>query len=118
LPDSNPIPKRLLQARTAFGISQRKLGIQIGMEPSSASSRMNHYEKGRHTPDYQTLKRLADELNVPVTFFFCESGKVADLLCLINKLSETDTDLLTRYASNLLENNKASTPIVSTTSEN
>ena len=106
MPDFSPIPKRLLQARTLANISQRELGIKIGMEPSSASSRMNHYEKGRHTPDYQTLKRLADELNVPVTFFFCESDKVADLLCLIDKLSEADTDQLSQYASNLLKKSK------------
>lgn len=107
MPDFSPIPKRLFQARTTLGISQRELGIKIGMEPSSASSRMNHYEKGRHTPDYQTLKRLADELNVPVTFFFCETDKVADLLCLIDKLSEADTDQLSQYASNLLEKSKS-----------
>jgi len=107
LPDFSPIPKRLLQARTLANISQRELGIKIGMEPSSASSRMNHYEKGRHTPDYQTLKRLADELNVPVTFFFCESDKVADLLCLIDKLSEADTELLTQHAKELLGKSKS-----------
>jgi len=103
LPDANPIPKRLHQARTALGISQRELGIQIGMEPSSASSRMNHYEKGRHTPDYQTLKRIAQQLGVPVTFFFCESDKIADLLCIIDKLNEKDTDLLSQYAKELIE---------------
>jgi len=103
LPDFSPIPKRLLQARTVLGISQRELGIQIGMEPSSASSRMNHYEKGRHTPDYQTLKRLANELNVPVTFFFCESDIIADLLCLVNKLSEADMELLNQHAKELLD---------------
>jgi len=103
LPDTNPIPKRLQQARITFGISQRELGIQIGMEPSSASSRMNHYEKGRHTPDYQTLKRLSEKLGVPVTFFFCESDKIADLLCLIEKLNVKNTDLLSQYAMDLLE---------------
>ena len=106
MPDFSPIPKRLLQARTRADISQRELGINIGMEPSSASSRMNHYEKGRHTPDYQTLKRLADELDVPVTFFFCESDTIADLLCLVNKLTEADTELLNQHAKELLGKSK------------
>lgn len=64
------------------------LGIRLGMEPSSASSRMNHYEKGRHSPDYKTLSRIAEELEVPVAFFFCESDITADTVCLLDKLGE------------------------------
>lgn len=60
------------------------------MEPGSASGRMNHYEKGRHTPDYPTLKRIADELGVPVAFFFCDDEISAELICLIMKLSKND----------------------------
>ena len=51
---------------------------------------MNHYEKGKHTPDYATLKAMADELGVPVAYFFCESESTAELLCLLEKMSETD----------------------------
>ena len=83
-----PIPLRLAQARKAVGISQKELGIRLGMEPSSASGRMNHYEKGRHTPDYQTLKRIAEELGVPLSFFLCESDITAKLFCLVDQLTE------------------------------
>lgn len=86
----NPLPHRLKQARTAKGISQKQLGIQLGMEPGTASARMNHYEKGKHTPDYTTLKAMADELGVPVAYFFCESESTAELLCLLEKMSEED----------------------------
>lgn len=58
------------------------------MEPGSASSRMNHYEKGRHIPDIDTLKRMADELGVPVNYFFCESETTAELARLIAKMTE------------------------------
>lgn len=64
------------------------------MEPGSASGRMNHYEKGRHTPDYPTLKRIAAELDVPVAYFFCESHVMAELVCHIAKLSEKDQKAL------------------------
>ena len=87
---SNPFPKRLRQARTETGISQKELGICIGMETSSASSRMNHYEKGRHMPDYETLERLAKELGKPVAFFFCNKDSMAELLCLLDDLSESE----------------------------
>lgn len=58
------------------------------MEPSSASGRMNHYEKGRHTPDIDTLKRMADELGVPINYFFCENETTAELARLIAKMTE------------------------------
>lgn len=69
-------------------ISQKDLGIKIGIDPSSASGRMNHYETGRHMPDIETLKKIADELNVPVNYFFCDSEKSATLACLIDKLDD------------------------------
>lgn len=60
------------------------------MEPGSASGRMNHYEKGRHTPDYTTLKRIAEELDVPVAYFFSEDEISAELICLIAKLRDKE----------------------------
>ena len=92
----NPLPLRLKQARIAKGISQKQLGIQLGMEVGTASARMNQYEKGKHTPDYQTLKAIADELDVPVAYFFCESESTAKLLCLLQKMTEEEK-------SNLIE---------------
>lgn len=49
---------------------------------------MNHYEKGRHIPDLHTLKRIAEELGVPLNYFFCESDTMAKLVLLFEKLSE------------------------------
>lgn len=86
----NPIPLRLKQARNAIGISQKDLGIRIGMDESSASGRMNHYEKGRHTPDVDTLRKIANELGVPLNYFFCEDDLSAQLACLIFRLNEED----------------------------
>lgn len=84
----NPIPIRLKQARKLVGISQKDLGARIGMDESSASSRMNHYEKGRHSPDLDTLRKIAEELNVPLNYFFCDDDLSAELACLIAKLDE------------------------------
>tara|TARA_R110002060_G_scaffold77509_2_gene89087 strand:- start:703 stop:1029 length:327 start_codon:yes stop_codon:yes gene_type:complete len=91
----NPIPTRIKVARQLAKISQKELGIRIGMDINSASSRMNHYEKGRHTPDIQTLQRIADELNVPLAYLFCESDVIAEINCLIHRLSpEEQKELL------------------------
>ncbi|WP_329600490.1 helix-turn-helix transcriptional regulator (plasmid) [Citrobacter koseri] len=97
----NPIPDRLKTARTKAGITQRELGIRIGMEPSSASGRMNHYEKGRHIPDIDTLKRMADELGVPINYFFCETETTAELARLIaNMTQEEQAELITKLKKN------------------
>ena len=82
-------------------ISQKDLGIKIGIDPSSASGRMNHYETGRHMPDIETLKKIAEELKVPVNYLFCDSKKSAILACLIDKLDDEAKDKLIT----LLENN-------------
>ncbi len=60
------------------------------MEPSSASGRMNHYEKGRHVPDIGTLERMAEELDVPLNYFFCRNELSAELACAIDKLSDEE----------------------------
>ncbi|OBU27965.1 XRE family transcriptional regulator [Photobacterium kishitanii] len=87
---NNPIPARLKAARKKAKITQKDLGVKIGMEESSASGRMNHYEKGRHVPDIGTLKRMAEELGVPLHYFFCENELSAELVCAIEKLSDED----------------------------
>ncbi|MGD8173880.1 helix-turn-helix domain-containing protein [Vibrio sp. TRT 21S02] len=87
---TNPIPSRLKEARKKAKLSQKALGVQIGMDEGSASARMNQYEKGKHTPDIQTLKLIADELGVPLNYFFCEEESSAKLACLIARLSEEE----------------------------
>ncbi len=67
----------------------------IGMDEGSASGRMNHYEKGRHTPDISTLKKIAEVLGVPLNYFFCEDDLSAELSCLIDRLNhEQKQDLI------------------------
>lgn len=90
----NPIPARLKAARKKAKITQKDLGVAIGMEESSASGRMNHYEKGRHVPDIGTLSRMAEELNVPLHYFFCKDEISAELVCLIDKLSDEEKQKL------------------------
>lgn len=75
--DGSPFPKRLKEARLRKGISQKQLGILAGVDPSSASPRMNQYEKGVHTPDFQMVRALAKVLEVPTAFLFCEEEDIA-----------------------------------------
>lgn len=89
MPFQNPTTERLKQARKKAKLSQKALGERIGIDASSASARMNQYEKGKHTPDVQTLKLIADELGVPLNYFFCEDESSAELACIISQMTES-----------------------------
>ena len=92
---TNPLPIRLKAAQKAAGLTQQQLGMQLGMEQSTASARMNQYEKGKHAPDYQTMQRIAQELGYPVAYFYCDDELLAELICLMAKLpEEAQRDLL------------------------
>ncbi|WP_158174889.1 helix-turn-helix domain-containing protein [Grimontia hollisae] len=84
----SPFPTRLRAARKAAGMTQQQLGINLGMDPNTASARLNQYEKGKHAPDYQTAKRLADELGVPVAYLYCDDDLLASLLLALAKLPQ------------------------------
>ncbi|MDP3561379.1 MAG: helix-turn-helix transcriptional regulator [Legionellaceae bacterium] len=86
----SPFCKRLKEARLSANFSQKKLGIAAGMDQFSASARMNHYEMGRHTPDFATLQRIAVVLNLPVAYFYAESDELAELIKVFNGLKHED----------------------------
>ncbi|HEY0198715.1 MAG TPA: helix-turn-helix transcriptional regulator [Rhodanobacter sp.] len=72
--------RRLREAREAYGISQRSLGIEAGLDEFVASTRVNRYETGVHQPDLQTLQHLAAILKLPVAYFYAEDDELAQLI--------------------------------------
>jgi transcriptional regulator with XRE-family HTH domain len=74
------LSKRIKEARLRAGLSQEQLGIQIGIDPASASARMNRYELGKRVPDFDLVKRLADELGLPAAYFYAAADDEAELL--------------------------------------
>lgn len=86
-PARSPLARRLREARAAKGISQKGLGILIGIDPSSASPRINQYESGKHLPDFKIAKLLAESLEVSVTYFYAEDDGLARLILAYNALS-------------------------------
>lgn len=84
----SPVPKRLKEARLAAEISQKKLGIAAGMDEFSASARMNHYELGRHAPDYPTLKRIADVLKISPAYFYADNDQLAGMIKMLGQLND------------------------------
>ncbi len=76
--------KRFKEARKTKGLTQEKLGIAIGLDEFVASTRINRYEKAVHQPDFQTLERIAEVLEIPVAFFFA-NDELAEKIRLLNK---------------------------------
>jgi len=74
------VAKRLREARLRAGISQKQLGIKAGLDEFSASPRINQYERGKHTPDYSTVERLAKVLGVPTPYFYAREDELAKLI--------------------------------------
>lgn len=72
--------KRLKTARLEAGLSQKQLGIEAGLDPFVASTRINRYELGVHRPDLLTAQNLARVLGVTVAYFYAEDDDTADLL--------------------------------------
>lgn len=75
-----PFPKRLKEARTAAKYTQEQLGIAAGIDESSASARMNQYEKGIHAPDFTMVKNIASVLAIPTAYFYCEEDELAQMI--------------------------------------
>lgn len=90
LTQTPPFTKRLKEARKNKGISQKKLGIEAGIDEFSASARMNQYEKGKHTPDFKMSQKLADILNVPTSYFYEEDDVLATILQMYHLLRDID----------------------------
>ena len=54
--------RRLRAARQSAGLTQEALGVAAGLDEFVASSRMNHYERAKHWPDYGFACRLVEIL--------------------------------------------------------
>ncbi|MDP1609888.1 MAG: helix-turn-helix transcriptional regulator [Sulfuritalea sp.] len=80
--DTTIFSRRLREARLRSGLSQMALGVAAGIDESSASPRINQYERGKHHPDALTAARLARVLKVPSAYFAAEDDDLAELLAL------------------------------------
>ena len=93
---------RLKQARLRVGLSQEKLGKLAGIDPMSASARMNQYERGKHSPDYQLMCRVAEILKMPVSWFYTVDEEEARLQEIIYHLSPLVRSSLLNQGESLL----------------
>ena len=97
------ICERLKSARLNAGLSQEKLGKLAGIDPTSASARMNQYERGKHAPDYRLMCKVAEILQMPVSWFYTEDNDLASLLAAYHQMDASARKELVSQAQGLSE---------------
>lgn len=90
--------QRLKQARALRQLSQKELGIQAGLDPFVASTRINRYELGVHEPDMATIERLAAALSVPTAYLFADDERLARMILAFDQLPASEKDRLLKAA--------------------
>lgn len=91
---------RLKAARVRHGLSQERLGLDAGLEPESASARMNRYEVGARVPPLELMERVAKVLGVPTSYFYESDDLVAELLLTLGQLGLAERVKLLERARN------------------
>lgn len=88
LPTPSALGRRLRAARLAKGWTQAQLGQRLlGLDdPNTAAPRISRYERGMHTPDLDTIERLAQLLDLPAAYFVASSDTVAEAILVISQL--------------------------------
>lgn len=98
--------RRLLEARRQAGLSQRQLGVRIGLDEFAASARINRYEVGVHEPDFGTVARLASATSLPSAYLFADNDTLAHLILLFARLPDAQQDRLLKKAHELSLSNQ------------
>lgn len=58
------VGNRIKRARNFRGMTQKELGIAVGLEEKSADIRIAQYESGTRTPKEELLRKIAEVLDV------------------------------------------------------
>lgn len=86
----NVIGRRLREARELTAYSQRQLGLAAGFDQFSASSRVNHYEQGRHQPNFSTVQKFSELLSIPTAYLYAEEDDLAELILTYSRLDKNN----------------------------
>ena len=64
----------------------------MGLPEDVASTRINRYEKGVHSPDIETAERMAQELGVPLAYLITGDERLAEAILKFSQLSVAAQD--------------------------
>lgn len=97
----NVFALRLRIARKAKKLSQERLGILAGIDESSASARMNQYERGKHVPDFLMASKIAEILDLPTGYFYIEDDLLAEIIQVSHTLNNEQKLEVLRFIKGL-----------------
>lgn len=93
-PSTSIFGLRLRQARMQVGIPQDKLGVAIGLDETTASARISRYETGIHAAPYNLAAKMAQVLDIPTAFLFCDDDDLANVILLWASLNKSQRQKL------------------------
>lgn len=82
--------QQLKQAREKAGLTQKELGMRIGLPPETAAVRVNRYEKAVHDADLATARQMAQALGVPLAYFYAETELMAEAILAFGLMTKSD----------------------------
>ncbi|WP_336024027.1 MULTISPECIES: helix-turn-helix transcriptional regulator [Acinetobacter] len=97
----NVFALRLRIARKAKNLSQERLGVLAGIDESSASARMNQYERGKHVPDFLMASKIAEILDLPTGYFYIEDDLLAEIIQVSHTLNNEQKLEVLRFIKGL-----------------
>lgn len=104
--DSSSFGERLRIQRKKLKLSQEALGVSIGLDESCSRIRISRYETGVHEPSISTSKRLANTLEVPLAYLYCEKDSIANIILLTHALTNNQLAEVAKYIRLLLQTGK------------
>jgi transcriptional regulator with XRE-family HTH domain len=82
--------------------SQERLGVAIGIDESSSRARISRYELGVHEPPIPTAKRIAQAMQVPLAYLYCDDDNVGELILSLHRLDSQRKQALIKELLNKL----------------
>ncbi|MBV6687066.1 helix-turn-helix domain-containing protein [Xanthomonas euvesicatoria pv. physalidis] len=66
--------------RKTLRLSQKALGVLMGLPEDVAGVRINRYERAVHECDSETAQKMADALGVSLAYLYAETDELAELI--------------------------------------
>lgn len=99
---TSSLGERLRLRRKLLNLSQEAVGVSIGLDESCSRVRISRYEAGIHEPNMATVKMLANALQVPAPYLYCERNSIAELILVMYQFSDSKIEMIIKE---LLSNN-------------
>ncbi|MEZ8501742.1 helix-turn-helix transcriptional regulator [Vibrio splendidus] len=88
------VAKRIKETRQRLALTQSDFGKMLGLDENTASSRINHYEKARHSPSYELMLVLSNFSDTPVSYFYEPDDQLAETIQTVYHLTNHQKDLV------------------------